>query len=181
MAFERLRDAVRGRLRRVRGAIGLGLTWAVGWALIGGVVRLVIGAVGAVPGGVGLWPVVQVNALAFAALGFVGGSLFSGVLMLIEGRRRFDQLSLPRFATWGALGGIALGGMASALVMWGSGFVALKIGAAAVLGAASAAGSLTLARKANDPELLEAGEERAPVGLSEGQRRHVLRRPEPPT
>ncbi len=178
MAFERLRDAVRGRLKRLRGAIGLGLTWAAGWAPVGAVVGLVIGTSGVVPAGIGLWSVVQGNTLTFAALGFVGGSLFSGVLTLIEGRRRFDQLSLPRFASWGAVGGITLGGLASALMMWGPGLVALKLGAAMLLGAASAAGSLTLARKANDRELLEAGEELVEVGLSEEERRHLLGRPD---
>lgn len=174
MAFSRMRGALKTRLRRIRGAIGLGLAWATGWAPIGALLGLVLGVVGPAPPGIGLWSIVQINTLAFAALGFVGGSLFSTVLSLTEGRRRFDQLSLPRFAGWGAIGGLMLGGLAAALVMWGPGLAALKIGAATVLGAASATGSLALARRADDQDLFEASQDVAEVGLSDKERHQLL-------
>ena len=47
----------------------------------------------------------------FAMLGFLGGAAFSGVLGMTEGRRRFDQMSLPRFAGWGAVGSLVLSGI----------------------------------------------------------------------
>ena len=86
-------------LRRIRGAIGMGLTWATAWFGAGMIMLLglllVTGSTGAdVP-----YP------LGFGAFGFVAGVTFSGVLGLVDGRRRFDQMSLPRFAGWGAAGG----------------------------------------------------------------------------
>ena len=47
-------------------------------------------------------------------------------------------------------------------------------GIAALLGAGSAAGSLALARKADDGELLEAGEEVADIGLTKDEKRELL-------
>ena len=44
----------------------------------------------------------------------------------------------------------------------------------AVAGAGSAAGSLALARRAEDRELLETSEDVAEVGLSEGEARELL-------
>src|SRR5262245_46169741 len=88
-------------LRRIRGAIGMGLTWAAAWGGAGTLVTLgfllVTGSRPDAP-----FP------LMLGAAGFVAGVIFSGVLGLVEGRRRFDQLSLPRFAAWGAAGGFLL-------------------------------------------------------------------------
>ena len=74
-------------LRRVRGAIGMGLTWAVAWFGAGMIMLLglllVTGSTGAdVP-----YP------LGFGAFGFVAGVTFYGVLGLAEGRRRIDQIA----------------------------------------------------------------------------------------
>ena len=92
-----------------------GLTWAAGWAPIGALVGLVVAvAIGGVPVGV---VVVRYVAL-FAVLGLVGGGIFSTVLSLTEGRRRFDELSLPRFAAWGALGGLLLAASRSWRASW---------------------------------------------------------------
>src|SRR5688572_25829961 len=51
--------------------------------------------------------------------GFLGGTLFSIVLGIAARRRRFDELSLPRFATWGAAGGLLLSFLPAALVAVG--------------------------------------------------------------
>ncbi|MCA1791499.1 MAG: hypothetical protein LC667_17120, partial [Thioalkalivibrio sp.] len=108
------------------------------------------------------------------------------VLGVIEGRRRFDQLSLPRFAVWGALGGLAIGvargtiGWSVMMLLntvgvhglnWGYG---LSGGIIVILGAGCSAGSLLLARRADDRELLEAGEGIAGVGLTAGEVRELL-------
>ena len=154
-------------LTRIRGAVGMGLTWAAGWAPIGAVLGLVVGVV---LGGVAPGVAVALNAGVFATLGFAGGAIFSTVLRITEGRHRFDELSLPRFAAWGAVGGLLLGGLAITAGVWGPGLTLLDgiiAGAATVLGAGSAVGSLALARKADDQELLEAGE-RA-LGLLEAE------------
>jgi hypothetical protein len=86
--------------------------------------------------------------LFFGLLGFLAGVTFSGILVLIEGRRRFDQMSLPRFALWGGAGGLLLSGvfvLAAAL----GGDVLLVLGPVfALSGAGSAAGTLALARMA---------------------------------
>jgi len=98
---------------------------------------------------------------------------------LVEGRRRFDQMSLPRFAGWGAAGGFLLSAifvLAVALAedpafLWNL----VVLGPIfAVAGAGSAAGSLALARRAEDRELLDAGEEAADVGLSEKETLELL-------
>ena len=136
-------------LQRIRGALGMGLTWAVGWFGVGAIVGLV--------GNYGLFGL-AFSAAIFAVMGFVGGAAFSVVLGIAEGRRRFDQMSLWRFAAWGAVGGLLL------YVPMGEG--ALTVGIVTLLGAGSAAGSLALARRAEDRELLEAGEEA--LGLTEG-------------
>ena len=141
-------------LRRIRGAIGIGVTWAAGWAHIGAVTGWLTAMVLGFPAGV-----VTVNyAVMFGLLGFVGGTIFSTIVRLAEGRHRFDQLSLPRFVAWGAVGGLLLGGLAVTAELLGSGFTtlgALIAGATTLLGAGSAAGTLALARAARGRGLLE--------------------------
>lgn len=137
-------------LRRIRGAIGIGLTWAVGWAPVGALVGWVTGMALGVP----LVGVATNYAVLFAVLGFVGGTvMFSTVVRIAEGRRSFDELSMPRFVAWGALGGLGLGALAVALGILGAGFGVLGVAIASVatmLGAGSAAGTLAVAR-AGDP------------------------------
>jgi hypothetical protein len=84
-------------LRHIRGAIGMGVTWAAALFVVGFVPRWVFGFNADLP-----FPIL------FGALGFIAGVIFSGLLVLTEGRRRFDELSLPRFAAWGATGGLLL-------------------------------------------------------------------------
>ena len=128
-------------LQRIRGAIGMGLTWGVAWFAAGLGLLLIVGSGAAdVP-----FP------LGFGLLGFLAGITFSGVLGIVEGRRRFDQLSLPRFALWGGLGGLLFSGVfvfaaalnAASLLVLGPVF--------ALSGAGCAAGSLALARRAGKP------------------------------
>jgi len=146
-------------LRRIRGAIGMGLIWAVAWFGAGMALLLVVGFGAAdVP-----FP------LGFGMLGFFAGVTFSVVLVIAEGRRRFDQMSLPRFAGWGAVGGLLLSVMfvlAVALAEDAT-FIAnlVFLGPVfAVAGAGSAAGSLALARMAEDRELLDAGADEMGLG-----------------
>ena len=146
-------------LRRIRGAIGLGLTWAVAWFGAGMVLLLIVGPEAAdVP-----FP------LGFGFIGFLAGVTFSGVLGIVEGRRRFDQMSLPRFAGWGGLGGLLLSGV-FVLAAGLRGDLILVLGPVfALASAASAAGSLALARMAEDRELLNASANEAEGGLTEGE------------
>jgi len=156
-------------LRRIRGAIGIGLTWAMAWFGAGLILLLIVGVGAAdVP-----FP------LFFGLLGFLAGFTFSGVLWIVEGRRRFDQMSLPRFAGWGAVGGlllslafvfvVALAGdttLISNLVFLGPLF--------AVAGGSCAAGSLALARMAEDQELLDTGADVGEAELTEDKGRELL-------
>ncbi len=152
-------------LQRIRGAVGMGLTWAAAWFGVSMILLSGLVVFGVAPVGVGL-AAVAANAVVFAAFGFIGGTIFSTVLGITEGRRRFDEMSLPRFGAWGALGGFLL----PALVLITPGGLTLTnlvlAGIVTLLGAGSAAGSLALARRAEDSELLESGEEA--LGLTEG-------------
>jgi hypothetical protein len=97
--------------------------------------------------------------LGFGMLGFFAGVLFSGVLGLVEGRRSFSEMSLARCAMGGGLGGLLLSGIfvpAAGLGVESLVGLGLVFG---VAGAASAAGSLALARMAGDREPLGTGAE----------------------
>lgn len=133
-------------MRRLRGAIGMGLTWALAWFSAGMVLLLIIGPDAAdVP-----FP------LGFGLLGFLAGVTFSGILGALEGRRSFDQMSLPRFAIWGGLGGILFSAAFVPVAGLGAGAF-LGLGALfGASGAACAAGSLALARLADDGDSLGA-------------------------
>ena len=131
-------------LRLLRGALGMGLTWALGWFGVGMVLGLIVGP------GTDDVPL----PIRFAILGFLSGVTFSGFLRLVVGRRRFDQMSLGRFAGWGAAGGLLLSGVLAATA--GPGGESLMLfPVLALAGAGSAAGTLLLARKAEAPRLLE--------------------------
>lgn len=123
--------------RRLRGAIGIGLTWGVAWFAAGLVLLLIVGVGAAdVP-----FP------LFFGLLGFLAGTAFAGILGAVAGRRRFDQMSLRRFAGWGALGGIILAGVMRIVVGPEASFIGLGALFAGA-GAISATGTLALARRA---------------------------------
>ncbi len=152
-------------LKRIRGAVGMGLTWAVAWSGVGAIIMLVLGG-----SGFGL----AAEVALFAATGFVGGAIFSTVLGITEGRHRFDQMSLPRFGAWGAVGGLLLSVL---FFLLGGGVSLDSLGTYSVvtlLGAGSAAGSLALARRADDRELLEHGEDVGDIGLTEEEKRELL-------
>ena len=143
----------------------MGMTWAIGWAPVGALV----GLVAAVGSGGPLGAILE-TAFLYAASGFVVGAMFSGILALTDGRRRFDEMSLGRFATWGAIGGLLISpytifdGMAITLSS------VVGVGVITLLSAGSAAASLALARREDDRVLLEAGEETEGVGLMAGGR-----------
>lgn len=137
-------------LRRIRGALGLGMTWALAWFAAGMVLLLIVGPDAAdVP-----FP------LGFGMFGFIAGATFSGVLGLVEGRRTFDQMSLHRFAGWGAAGGLLMSAVFVLLAGLGAPMILVLGPVFGLASAASAAGSLALARKAEGGELLAAGDDR---------------------
>lgn len=153
-------------LRKLRGAIGIGLAWAFTWFSAGMVLLLIVGLGAAdVP-----FP------LFFGLLGFLAGLTFSGVLGIVESRRRFDQMSMPRFAAWGGLGGVLLAAVFVPLTGQGTDLLLLLGGIFGLAGATCAAGSLALARMAEDGDLLTAGTDADEVGLTEDEKRELLGR-----
>jgi len=146
-------------LRRLRGALGTGLSWAVGWFGVGAIVGVPLAISAGVPVLAGAVSI----AFGWARLGFVGGVFFSSVLMVAERRRALDELSLRRFAGWGALGGLLLAGVG--ITSQGFTLIALiPATVAALLGAASATGSLVLAKRAGDAGLLEPANRSPEIG-----------------
>lgn len=128
--------------RRLRGAVGIGLTWAAAWFGAGMLLLLVVGPDAAdVP-----FP------LFFGLLGFLAGATFSTILGALAARRTFSELSLPGVAVWGALGGV---GLAVAFVLAaGLGSVLLVLAPVfGVAGGVSAAGTLAIARRADTKRL----------------------------
>lgn len=153
-------------LRRVRGALGMGLVWAIGGMGVGGLIELILNILPGPDGAViDMWPQV------LAIVGFIAGTIFGTVLGIAAGRRRFDELSLPGFAGWGALAGLLLGGLGVATggpVL----FVVVTTLASAIAGAVS----LALARMAEDRGLLHAGAAGAEVGRAGGETPELLGR-----
>ena len=154
---------VRNFLRRLRGMLGMALSWAVPWGVV-------IGTAGGLltyflvrtPPGVSRISVALHaawgNGISGAMLGFVTGSIFSGVLWAAERQRSLPNLRASRFALWGAVAGgfpcivmvlppVAAGAVGTIV---GTSLVAVAIG----LGAASAVASLRIAQ--SGPEF-EAG------------------------
>lgn len=127
--------------RRIRGAIGMGLTWAAAGGLAGFLMASLSPFNPDLPFG-----------LLFAGLGFITGVLFSVILVVLSGNRRFDRMSLSRFAGLGAASGFLLSGtFAVAAMLRGQSFWGdfLLFGPALIIaGAASATGTLALARRA---------------------------------
>jgi hypothetical protein len=164
-------------LRRIRGAVGMGLTWAAGWALV--VVLMGVTTI--------LLPGTWLD-LIFAAAddellmatvlpAFTGGVVFSTVLGISGRHRRFDELSLPQFAAWGAVGGLLLSLFPAAVMARGAASVAqaaLTIALVTLLSAVSASGSLMLARLGEDRELLDASAAVAEVGLTGAEAQELL-------
>jgi len=157
-------------LRRIRGAVLMGLTWALVWAPVGVLIGMVVDPDGSMDE-----PWVAVGAYP----GFLGGVVFSAVLGIAARRRRLDELSLPRVAAWGAVAGLLVGALpfaigepTTALPLWLLGGIVM--GTTTLLSAVSAAGSLALARRADRRELPDAGEDVAEVALAGGEAQKQL-------
>ena len=149
--------------RRLRGAIGMGFTWAAAWAVAGMVPRWLFGFNTDAP-----FP------LIFGVLGFIGGVIFSALLMLTEGRRGFDQLTLPRFAAWGAVGGVLLSAIWTRVASLGFADVLAIAPTFAVACAVCAAGSLAVARRVARAELPDIRGDIAEVELTELEKPRLL-------
>jgi hypothetical protein len=171
-------------LRRIRGAVGMGLTWAFGWAIAG----VLIGVASILLPGLpwdAFFEVFDAPLPAFAVPGFFAGVFFSMVLGIAGRRRRFRELSLRRFAAWGAVGGLLLTLFPFALVAVGLAsregsdvgtwqIIAVITGPFILLSAVSASVTLWLARIAEGRGMREASEGVVDVGLTEGEAHELL-------
>lgn len=171
-------------LTRVRGALGMGLTWAVGWALFGLLIGVSSILIPFLP-----WErffeVFDAPLPALAVPGFVGGVIFSVVLGIAGRRRRFDELSLPRFAVWGAVGGLLLSLVPAAMVAvglaelgrpdFGLGAITATIsGPLILLSALSASGSLMLARLGQGRAVADTNADVAGLELAQREAQNLL-------
>ena len=145
-------------LLRLRGMVWLCLTWGVGWAVAG----LLIGAASLVTPFLPWDAFFRVFDAPLPALGmpaFIGGGIFSIVIGFAEHRSKFEDLSLGRFAAWGAAAGLLLSLVPAAMVAVGLAslnrpeyglwkLTALICGPLTLMGAVSGAATLRLARAA---------------------------------
>ena len=154
---------MRKSLRRIRGAIGMGLTWGAAWFAAGSVPRWVFGVNTDAP-----------LPLVFGLFGLIAGVIFSAVLALTEGRRSFDQMSLPRFAVWGAMGGLLLSALVAKAGSLGWGDVLALAPTLAVASAVCASGSLALAGRAVRRELPDSRGDTAEAELTDHEKRKLL-------
>ena len=156
-----------GWLRRLRGTLGMGFTWAVVWAVSGLLIGVASIILPALPWRT-FFDVFDAPLPALAVPGFVAGVFFSAVLGIAGRRRRFSELSLPRFAAWGALGGLLLTLFPFALVVAGLAsrdgstvgtgqILAVITPLFVLLSAASACVTLLIARAAEDRSSREVG------------------------
>jgi len=167
-------------LRRIRGAVLTGLTWAAGWAFAGLLIGVTSKLLPFLPWDL-FFDVFDAPLPALALPGFFGGVFFSMVLGIAGRRRRFHELSLRRFAAWGAVGGLLLILFPFALVAVGLAsrggsdigtwqVIATMGPTFILLSAVSAAGSLMLARLSEDKELREASADVGEAAHAEGGR-----------
>jgi peptidoglycan/LPS O-acetylase OafA/YrhL len=156
--------------RRVRGALLMGLTWALVWGPIAVLVGLVVDPDGSMDE---MW--VAIGAIP----GFLGGVAFAVVLGMAARRRRIGELSLPRVAAWGAAAGLLVGVLPFLVGEPGTDrpvwlLALVVVGAITLLSAGSAAASLALARRAERRALLQAGAGLPEVGRAGGEARREL-------
>lgn len=128
-------------LTRIRGAVVMGLGWAVVWAPVAVLVGLILDPDGSMDE---MWPAIG------AYPGFLCGVVFTALLGIAYGRR-LGELPLSRAAAWGAAAGVLVGVLpftigesTSKLPVWQ--LAAIVIGSFTAMSAASAVGSAMLAR-----------------------------------
>jgi hypothetical protein len=136
-------EEMHGFLRRIRGIIGTGLTWAAAWIGLGAG----LGALAGYP----LTHLVRI-ALSNSVGGFIAGASFAVILSVAERRRTLRDLSLKRVALWGAIGGF----LVTSIPLAFGAPVAFLLGPLVIngfIGAGLAAGSVAMARRSEERRL----------------------------
>lgn len=126
-------------LSGIRGAVLMIVLWVIGWGLgFGGIMEAFVDPDGKIQD---VWPTV------LAIPGFIGGIVFSALLLIADRGRSFNEVPLFHFALWGAVTGIVLGILTiPAEVGDVSPGGAGMIGIATVLGLVAAVGSAVFFR-----------------------------------
>lgn len=142
-------------LKRVRGALGTGVLWAVAWAPIAIIVGTKI-----------IDPDDSMDEMWFmvgALPGFLSGVAFSMLVSKFARHRKLSDLSIARVGGWGAMAGAAIGVLPFILGDTGGrpwlGLAAAVISTFALVSAGSAAGTLALAQHAERRELYSANDD----------------------
>ena len=136
-------------LRKLRGTVGVGLTWGVVFAAITYITGTTFGVFD--PDSIDPGEEPRMIALFGGLFGFISGVVFATLMTLSEGRKTLRDLSIWRSALWGFLGASAL-----PLLTTANDSMALILGP---LGASLAAGSVAIARRAE----LQAAKEPPPL------------------
>jgi hypothetical protein len=150
-------------LRRIRGALGMGVIWAAAWSVVGLIPRWVLGFNPDAP-----FPII------FGALGFVAGVTFSAILVLSDGRRRFDEISIRRFAGWGVVGGLVLSALFIKAASLGWGDALMIVPTFALASAVCASASLAVARRVEARELANVSRDTSEAELTKNAKRRLL-------
>lgn len=148
--------------RRLRGALGLGAIWGAAAGIVGTVGGVIAGFIGGAP-----VLIAGVSGVAMATIGFILGTSFATVLTLMHGNRTLDELSPRRAAGVGFLAGSGLTvGLNLVSLAWIGGSAPIGVLLPALVAGALAYGSVTallasgtvaLAKRAPDRNLLEGG------------------------
>lgn len=141
-------------LRRLRGVASTALFWAIAWLPFGvALVTLWLGPRRSEAPPAFSWRSLATAVLVWCTWGAISGGVFAVALAVAERKRSLADLSMLRTTLWGGFGS----GSAPAVVMTVAYFrtgprvilpYVLFVAATASLGAAMAAGSLALARRA---------------------------------
>jgi len=148
---------VRRLCRKLRGLLGVGVTWGALWSAIGAGIGLISGIVS--PGAWELANPVLKWAVGMGLYGLVSGVGFGSLLALRGARRTVFDISLRRASIWGVLGAAAVPLLFGALGTFEVGTTTAEIVAATLvtgaLGGTFAPVAIGMARRAE----LRAGEE----------------------
>lgn len=131
-------------LKRIPGAVGMAIVWAVTWAVVGALKEMLVDPIGTLNK---LWLGPPIGVFP----GFVGGLLFSALLAIAAGDRRLEDLTAREAGAWGGLVGFVLGSLPIVINQPPAEYpawlvAAVVVGSMTLLGALSAAGSLAIAR-----------------------------------
>ena len=126
-------------LRKLRGALGTALTWAVGWA-VGGFALATFLYVAVSPAGLPFWEFALGAAFGFGRLGLMSGALFSGALAIIHGRRTLGELKPAWAGLWGGLAAFLISTGMLTIAIATTGLAPLSLSSLEVVGFTAATG-----------------------------------------